>query len=227
MKLQEFVDGGFYINLDHREDKNGFMVNQLKNLGLHNLIERFSAVAPFNTIDYRVNDPEKMFLVGIAASISHKTVIQIAKNRGYRNVLVLEDDALFYNDSNYNAISVIESALDELSEIKDWDVFYLGADLHDPVLNLHSNHLIKCECCTCAHAYIINSKSFDSILNKEFNKPFDAFDLFLNNNFKNKYVAYPAAVLQKGQGISDIGGHVTLTEEYWLAKYKKEIKKYF
>lgn len=223
MKIQDFVGGGFYINLDHRKDKNDVMVNQLKNLGLDGFIERFSAVAAFDTIDYRVTDNEKMFLLGKATSQSHKNVIQIAKERGYKNVLVLEDDALFYK--NEIAISIIEKSLDELSKIEDWDVFFLGANLHDKELNLQSNHLIKCDCCISSHAYILNEKCFDSILSNGFDKPFDVMDIFLNNNFKNKYITYPATVIQKGGNITDLGGHISMSEEFWLSQYNKPIIK--
>lgn len=224
MKIQDFVDGGFYINLDHRTDKNDFMVEQLKKLNLYEFIERYSAVAAFDTIDYRVHDNEKMFLLGKATSQSHKNIIQIAKDRGYKSVLILEDDALFYENDEYNTLSIIELALDELSKIDDWEVFFLGANIHDTVLNLHSEHLIKCDCCISTHAYILNNKCFDKILANGFDKPFDVMDIFLNNNFKNKYITYPATVLQKAF-ISDIGGHMTFNEEFWLSKYNKPINK--
>jgi GR25 family glycosyltransferase involved in LPS biosynthesis len=227
MKIQDFIDGGFYINLDHRKDKNDFMINQLKELDLYTAVERFSAIAAFTEIDYRVHDNEKMFLLGKATSQSHKTVIQLAKDRKYKNVLVLEDDALFYKNDNYNALSIIESALDELEKIKDWDVFFLGANLHDTVLNLYSDHLIKCDCCVSSHAYILNSRCFDKILSNGFDKPFDVMDIFLNNNFQNKYITYPASVIQKGGYISDIGGHESFNEEFWLSKYDKPTVKHF
>lgn len=223
MKIQEFVSGGFYINLDHRTDKNEWMINQLKSLGLDSFIERFSACAAFNTVEYRVTDNEKMLLMGLATAKSHKTIIQIAKNRGYKNVLILEDDALFYE--NEKTIQIIESALDELNKVDDWDVFFLGANLHDKELKLQSDHLIKCDCCISSHAYILNSKCFDAILANGFDKPFDAMDIFLNNNFKNKFITYPAAVIQKGGNVSDIGGHISMNESWWLSHYDKPIIK--
>lgn len=223
MKIQDFADGGFYINLDHRKDKDEVMVNQLKDLGLDGFVERFSAVAAFDTIDYRVTDNHKMFLLGQATSQSHKNIIQIAKDRGYKNVLVLEDDAVFYK--NDVAISIIEKSLDELSKIEDWDVFFLGANLHDKELNLQSDHLIKCDCCISSHAYILNEKCFDKVLANGFDKPFDVMDIFLNNQFKNKYITYPATVIQRGGNVTDLGGHISMSEEFWLSHYDKPIVK--
>lgn len=223
MKIQDFADGGFYINLDHRKDKNDVMVNQLKDLGLDGFVERFSAVAAFDTIDYRVTDNHKMFLLGQATSQSHKNIIQIAKDRGYKNVLVLEDDAVFYK--NDVAISIIEKSLDELSKIEEWDVFFLGANLHDKELNLQSDHLIKCDCCISSHAYILNERCFDKVLANGFDKPFDVMDIFLNNQFKNKYITYPATVIQRGGNVTDLGGHISMSEEFWLSHYDKPIVK--
>ena len=223
MKIQDFADGGFYINLDHRKDKDEVMVNQLKDLGLDGFVERFSAVAAFDTIDYRVTDNHKMFLLGQATSQSHKNIIKIAKDRGYKNVLVLEDDAVFYK--NDVAISIIEKSLDELSKIEDWDVFFLGANLHDKELNLQSDHLIKCDCCISSHAYILNEKCFDKVLANGFDKPFDVMDIFLNNQFKNKYITYPATVIQRGGNVTDLGGHISMSEEFWLSHYDKPVVK--
>jgi GR25 family glycosyltransferase involved in LPS biosynthesis len=227
MKIQEFVDGGFYINLDHRKDKNEFMISQLKNLGLFDFVKRFSAIAAFDSIDFRVNDSEKMFLLGRATSLSHKSIIQIAKEKNYKNVLIMEDDALFHITNNYSGLDTIEKALDELKIIDDWEIFFLGANLHDKELNLVSNHLIKCDCCVSTHAYIVNEKCYDKILSNQFDKPFDVMDIFLNNNFKQKYICYPASVIQKSGNLTDIGGHYSMSEEFWLSQYNKPIIKHF
>jgi len=227
MKIQEFVSGAFYINLEHRKDKNEFMIEQFKRLGLDAFVERFPAISAFDTIDYRVDDNHKMFLLGQACSLSHKNIIQIAKDRGYKNVLIFEDDALFYENETYTALQIIEEALNELTKINNWDIFYFGANLHDKELKLYSDHIIKCDCCTSTQAYILNSTSFDKVLENKFDKPFDVIDIYLNNTFKNKYLVYPAAVIQKGGGVSDIGGHVCFNEEFWLSHYNKPIIKCF
>jgi hypothetical protein len=52
-------------------------------------------------------------------------------------------------------------------------------------------------------------------------------DIFINNNFKEKYITYPVTLLQNGNYISDIGGHSTMSEEFWLSHYNKPIIKNF
>ena len=58
-----------------------------------------------------------------------------------------------------------------------------------------------------------------------FDKPFDVMDIFLNNQFKNKYITYPATVIQRGGNVTDLGGHISMSEEFWLSHYDKPIVK--
>jgi GR25 family glycosyltransferase involved in LPS biosynthesis len=227
MKIQEFVDGAFYINLNHRKDKDEFMVNQFNQLGLNNFVERFSAISAFDSIEYRLDDSEKMFLLGRATSLSHKSVVEMAKKRKYKNVLIMEDDAMFHRTNDYHGLDTVEKSLDELKLFENWEILFLGANLHDKELNLVSKHLIKCDCCISTHAYILNEKCYDKILSNNFDKPFDVMDIFLNNNFKEKYIVYPVGVIQKEGNISDIGGHYSFNNQFWLSQYDKPIKKNF
>lgn len=222
MKLQDFIGGGFYINLDHRIDKNEFMMNQLTKLGLDSIIKRFSAVKVSDKTEYTREDPQMMLKLGLATAASHKSIVNIAKKNNWKNVLILEDDALFYNTDEYKAINIIEKALDELNNIPDWDIYYLGSNLCDTELRFHTEHLLRCDCCMSSHAYILNERTFDIILNYSFDKPFDAMDFFLHKTFTNKYITYPAVVLQKGNNISDIGGHPSYGESFWLDQYKNK-----
>ena len=46
-----------------------------------------------------------------------------------------------------------------------------------------------------------------------------------NNQFKNKYITYPATVIQRGGNVTDLGGHISMSEEFWLSHYDKPIVK--
>lgn len=225
MKIQEFVDEAHYINLDYRTDRKEFMDNQLKSLGLDGFINRFPGVDVFGKTEYIRDDNHKMFLAGQACSLAHQNVIREAKKNNSRNVLIMEDDALFYNCEDYNGIDIIEKALDDLSKINDWEIYFLGSGIHDNELNLISPNLIKCECCISLQGYIVNERCFDKILNNKFDKPYDVMDIFLNNNFKEKYITYPVSLLQKGNNINDIGGHSTVGDDFWLNQFNKPINK--
>jgi hypothetical protein len=45
-KLFNYVDGAFYINLDHREDKKNYMENQFKEMGISEFVKRKRAYSP-------------------------------------------------------------------------------------------------------------------------------------------------------------------------------------
>lgn len=225
MKIQEFVDEAYYINLDYRTDRRKFMETQLTKLGLYDFIRREPGVDVFGKTDYIRDDSHKMFLAGQACSLAHQNVIKRAKENGSKNVLIMEDDALFYDCDDYKSLEIIEFALDELSKIDDWEIYFLGSNIHDKELNLKSPHLIKCGCCISLQGYIVNQKCFDKILENKFDKPYDVMDIFINNNFTEKYITHPVVLLQNGDGLSDIGGHKTLGVDFWLNNFNKPIIK--
>jgi glycosyl transferase family 25 len=77
--VMKHVDHIFYINLDKRTDRKEAIEKQLKEYGLP--FERFSAISdPFGAV---------------GCSKSHLAVIQMAKQRGYKRVMILEDDFTF------------------------------------------------------------------------------------------------------------------------------------
>ena len=74
----------FYINLAHRTDRRSEIEHELEIVGLRRQTERFDAIlkkpGPFG------------------CGYSHIAVLKIAKERGYKNVLILEDDFTFVVD---------------------------------------------------------------------------------------------------------------------------------
>ncbi|MFT5259856.1 MAG: hypothetical protein ACI9J2_002038 [Saprospiraceae bacterium] len=76
----------FCINLDCQTHKWDFVLAQPKRLNIANRLGRFSAV----------ETPENHH---IGCALSHREIIQIAQDRAYKNVLVLEDDVLFSVDT--------------------------------------------------------------------------------------------------------------------------------
>jgi GR25 family glycosyltransferase involved in LPS biosynthesis len=220
MKIKEFTPGGFYINLDYREDRNLFIQQELSKYDLFSHVLRLPAIKAFDSTQHIINDSEKMLKASTATAQSHIKAIQIAKRNNWDKVLILEDDAQFYNTETYQGIDVIEQALDQLNTIPDWEVFYLGANLCDETLVKVDTNLIKCDCCYSTQAYILNSSTFDRILEED---TITHMDVFLNRHFKNSYIPYPLALIQKSDDISDIGGHKTFSNSFWENQYNKPI----
>jgi GR25 family glycosyltransferase involved in LPS biosynthesis len=74
------IDKIFYINLDKRTDRREQIEEELRKYGLEG--ERYSAI----------HTPEAGI---VGCGYSHLNVLKLAKERGYKNVLILEDDFEF------------------------------------------------------------------------------------------------------------------------------------
>jgi glycosyl transferase family 25 len=121
-KYLDYIEGIFYINLDSRVDRRENFLYESTKVGLP-YYERFSAITPTNDElkgPFEI-DEWRRFRVG--CSLSHLEVVKIAKERGYKNCLIFEDDVVFTRDYK----KYIQTYIDELKEI-EWDVFYLGGE---------------------------------------------------------------------------------------------------
>jgi glycosyl transferase family 25 len=78
--MSHHIDKIFYINLKTRPDRKAEIEQDLQNFGLE--AERFEAI---HTPDFGI----------YGCGLSHLAVLKLAKERNYRNVLILEDDFEF------------------------------------------------------------------------------------------------------------------------------------
>ena len=78
--MSHFIEHIFYINLEHRTDRRAEIESELDAYGLK--YERFNA---FYT-------PPDGF---IGCAQSHLAVLKLARERGYKNILIVEDDFKF------------------------------------------------------------------------------------------------------------------------------------
>lgn len=75
----ENIDKIFYINLEHRIDRNNQISKELQKLEIPSeKIERFPAIY------HKVG--------AIGCGLSHIQILKIAQERGYKNIIILEDD---------------------------------------------------------------------------------------------------------------------------------------
>ena len=80
--MSKYLDRIFYINLEYRKDRKEEIETELQKYDLLNKSERF--------IGFHV--PTQGIL---GCSKSHLSVLKLAKERGYKNILILEDDFEF------------------------------------------------------------------------------------------------------------------------------------
>ena len=77
----ELIKNTFYINLQDRADRKRHIENQIKKLGVN---------------PQRINACRMKFGC-VGCSMSHIHCIELAKLRGYDQVFIVEDDAVFTN----------------------------------------------------------------------------------------------------------------------------------
>lgn len=142
----ENIEHIFYINLDKREDRRKEIEIELKRMELD--AERFSGIYY----------PPPKGIVGCTKS--HLSVILLAKERKYKNVLILEDDLVFLKTRKE-----LDEKISMLFEKKaDFDVCFLAYHLHKGEVDKEHPFLIKAEYAATASAYIINEHYYDKLI---------------------------------------------------------------
>ena len=142
MNYLPFIDKIIYINLDKRTDRREHMEKQLENFGL--TAERFSAIENEEGI--------------VGCGLSHLNVLKIAKERKYKNILILEDDFLFLVSSE----KFFEN-LKELEKYKNFDVCMISYNCNN-YKNIDDTIFMKINFAQTASGYIINSHYYDKLI---------------------------------------------------------------
>jgi len=134
-----------YINLNKRTDRRVEIESELDGFELQ--YERFEAIEREPGI--------------LGCLISHLSVLEIAKERGYKNILILEDDFQFLTSKE-----TFEEELKKLfdSEI-DFDVCFLETGIYESEEVENCNFLRRVIRSTSAPAYIVNYHYYDELIN--------------------------------------------------------------
>lgn len=242
MKLNEFFDHIYCVNLDRRTDRWDFVSNQFDRLGI--TVERISAtdgnVCHFDQIPTVDHTKKRWFDLTDTAMTSNEAAILMthvrilwdAAAKGYKNILIFEDDVVIRDDYEEE----FDKAISELPE--DWDLFYLGTlDMNKPWSpnEPFSNYLEVARDRIGGHAMAINAKAilnFIEMVNLKVMLPFDIiyskrqndFNSFeMRNNIAHQYGWNDSEKGKKpieGIGVSDINDPVVFAK-YLEDKYGK------
>ena len=122
--LLNSFDKIFLLNLDKRTDRLDESMKILEKYNLGDKLKRFSAIEPPQSIKEKKDNKGRGIRRGVVGLLlSVVEIIKESKLNNYESILVLEDDFIFKNEDYSNNIRL------QLNNI-DWDVFYLGANLH-------------------------------------------------------------------------------------------------
>jgi hypothetical protein len=155
MKICDFFDRTYIINLPDRPDRRRAVVQELQFIGeslTPGRVELFPGIRP----DDRGNFPS---LGARGCFLSHLGVLKQARADRLNHVLVMEDDLLL---SKY--FKKHEAGLVEQLQATDWDLVYLGLHEKNPMvdepveLTLWTQPLVK------AHFYGVNGNTLDRLI---------------------------------------------------------------
>jgi len=153
-----FFDAIFCLNLDDEQDRWSRMTERFALLDIAWRVERFPAIKAEHGCTH-----------------SFRAMVAEARHRGYRNFLVLEDDALFLDQT----LPVLDRAVADLAG-REWDVFYLGGCVWSQSFPYaEGSHVLQRPSgLTCTHAVAFHHTAYDQILAEipeEQGPEFDAF----------------------------------------------------
>lgn len=141
--MSNYIDKIIYINLDKRTDRKEEIEKELNQF--HLSYERYPAIYHPSGI--------------VGCGYSHLNVLKMAKEKGYKNILILEDDFTFLVSKE-----VFEFNLNSLfNNFPDYDVCMLS-------YNLREREEIKDECINrvlfaqTASGYLVNHTYFDKLI---------------------------------------------------------------
>ena len=195
MKLNEFTDKIYCINLDRRLDRWSRCCDIFK---LHDIVvDRFSAV---DGVDCQWEN-KKLLPGEIGVIRSNLEIIKIAKENNYKNITIFEDDVELSEDFNKNFDTYIKQVPN------DWGFIYLGGN-HVGGFNQITENVAKISHSYAIHAIIIRDTIFDHILTmlSEENEQVDVTYAKLQRIFPS-YVIRPHLAWQR-KDFSDIQGGI-------------------
>jgi GR25 family glycosyltransferase involved in LPS biosynthesis len=153
----EYFDKIYCICMADRPRKQEYLLSQLTNFYPELTPKIFQAI---NTRHLKNHH--------IGCALSHRAVIQEAKDRGYKSILVFEEDARLHK----NFRNLFDQNINELHQV-DWDVLYLGACVWNPKppkpprefgAAPQCKHLNILKGSTCTHGLAYHSRIYDYIL---------------------------------------------------------------
>ena len=132
-----------YINLEHRTDRRAHIEKELKKFPFLQ-VERFNAV--------RMNNG------ALGCSISHLKCLELAKERGWTQVLIVEDDIQFLNPDLF-----VTQLNQFLKRYKYFDVALIAGNNMPPYIRI-DDCSIKIANCNTTTGYIVNQKYYDKLI---------------------------------------------------------------
>jgi hypothetical protein len=216
MKITDFFQKGYYINLDRRVDRNELFLEEMKSYNLDTFFERVSALDG-------INEPDFMQRHKYCGATYYELFKRIY-NEGHEYVLIFEDDAKFYQHYDLPILELVENALDDLKHIDDWNLIYFGGCPQFEMKEVSKN-LSKINWVLGTHAVGYRRKTIKYVLDEY--TPFGdgAIDGWYGNSPSlNKYITNIPLIYQRSIA-SDLDAQGYIGNEYDYINCYSRIKR--
>jgi len=142
-----FVDTIVYINLDVRKDRDAQLRDNFKLIGIpEEKYHRFAAIS------HEVGQ--------YGCVLSHIAVLNEAKNNGWRNILIIEDDMVFNNAPEDPERWL--AFINHLTQQASWDVAMLSGNHY--ILNTITPGFTRTKFSYCSNCYMVNAYYYDRLI---------------------------------------------------------------
>lgn len=207
------LDNIFIINLKHRTDRREHIIRQMNQQGIHNY-EFFDAIKPtieevrqwnkqfcHHVIQWVRPEQFNNYQIGCLGCLkSHLEVQKLALKRGYKRIMILEDDTEFIQPWDYFQNTV--------SQLSDYDMLYLsGSHMKQYKRLSNMKNIVKVTETNTTCSYCISEKAM-----KFFVSNIDSFpkevDIFFSNVIQQKFDCFCMVphITKQLDGYSDIQG---------------------
>jgi GR25 family glycosyltransferase involved in LPS biosynthesis len=185
--INSYFDKIFVLNLERRPDRLVKVSEKLNQIGIE--FEIFKAIDG-NDLEFdNSNFVQGKGLIenkyALACLRSHKSIIALAKERGYKKILILEDDVLLANNFNIH--------FQKLRNLKDWKLIYLGGSQYNWKLD-HIEDFYLSKNTLGTFAYSIDESIYDEVI-ELFNNEDKSVDNILSDiqqkNYGECFTFYP------------------------------------
>lgn len=139
------IKHGFYINLETRPDRKAHVEQQLTNIGLHEVVQRFNAI--------------KLPNGALGCSMSHLKCVEKAKEMNWDHVFIVEDDILFLNPSLFQ--QQVNTFLERKQN--NFDVLLLAGN-NMPPYNKVDECCVQVFKCQTTTGYLVMSHYYDTLI---------------------------------------------------------------
>jgi GR25 family glycosyltransferase involved in LPS biosynthesis len=212
--INNFFEKIYLLNLDKRSDKLEIVSKKLKKRNIN--FERFSAIDGslskfdniWNNIINNYNDFDKKLgrkairsRGAMGCMLSIESIILDAKDKKYKNILILEDDIIFNKEFDNRILKIKNIST-------DWALIYLGASQYDwNNIKFFNEDFYFAEKTCGTFAFGISSSYYDKILNliKNYEVPIDTyFGYYFQPKFLSKCFVFKENLIIADVTSSDI-----------------------